>query len=105
MPWLTSTDVQTLWPEAEGLDSDLLELLIEAAREQCVQYAPALVEGATVSANWRMAHLMQIQALWNSVKAGPGDQIGAEGFTITTYPMDRTVKNLLRPKRGIPVVG
>lgn len=105
MPWLLSADVVTLWPEAEGIDETLLDILVDAALVQCESYAPDLAEGAAVPANWRLAQLMQVQALWNSSKSGPGDQIGPEGFTVTTYPMDRTVKNLLRPKRGIPVVG
>jgi len=102
--WLTTEEAQELWPQAEAMEGAILALLVAAAREQCIEYAPALAEGAPVPAAWRLAHLMQVQGLWQSAKSGPGDTIGPDGFTTTVYPMDRTVKRLLRPQRGVPVV-
>ncbi len=102
--WLTLDEVKERWEEAEGLDGPILLQLVDSAREQCIEYAPVLSEGEPVPENWRLAHLMQVQGLWRSAQSGPGDQVGAD-FTITVYPMDRTVKNLLRPRRAIPVVG
>jgi hypothetical protein len=42
---------------------------------------------------------MQARAVYNSVKAGSGDQVGPDGLTVTVYPMDWNVKNLLRPRK------
>jgi hypothetical protein len=103
--WLMKSTVHSMWPESLGIDDLLLEELIETAREQCEAYAPALEPGEPVPSRYRTAQLMQIQGLWKSSTSGPGDSIGPEGLTITVFPMDRTVKNALRPKRGIPVVG
>lgn len=48
---------------------------------------------------------MQARALYRAGVAGSGENIGEDGFTVTVHPMDWTVKALLRPPSGIPVVG
>lgn len=102
--WIdTETDLSD-WPDTSGMDADALERYLQAAYEQCVAYAPALAEGAPVPGRYVLAQLMQARALYRSVISGGGDTIGQDGFTVTVYPMDRTVKNLLRPRTGRPVV-
>jgi hypothetical protein len=103
--WLTVPDLPDLWPQAESIETPILWMLVDAAREQCIAYAAPTEEGADVPESWRLAHLMQVQSLWQSAKSGPGDTIGPDGLTITVYPMDRTVRNLLRPRRRVPVIG
>lgn len=105
MPWLTAEELPDLWPQAESIEAPILALLVDSAREQCIAYAAPLEEGTDVPASWRLAHMMQVQSLWQSAKAGPGDTIGPDGLTITVYPMDRTVRNLLRPRTRVPVIG
>lgn len=93
-----------LWPDSATLSSETLAVVLGAAQEQCEHYAPALAEGATVPDGWRVALLMQARAVHRSLIAGGGDQIGIDGIAVTVYPMDRTVKGLLRPRRGVPGV-
>lgn len=45
-----------------------------------------------------LAQVMQARALYRSALAGSGDGIGADGLSVTVFPMDWTVKNLLRPR-------
>lgn len=110
MDWLTVTsDIPTYWPlcpfdvEDEG-DAAELTALLAVAQAQCEAFAPALAEGDVVPERYRMAQAMQARALQRSGTVGSGDQFGAEGFTVTIWPMDWTVKALLRPA-GKPVVG
>lgn len=103
--WLTIDDVRarTGWADAPDDDVTLYEVL-EAARVACINWAPALAEGELPPANYLIAQLMQARSVWNSVKSGPGDQIGADGFTVRVFPLDATVKAQLRPKRALPVI-
>ncbi len=108
--WVTSGEVATiygeLWPDFALLiqDGTVGELILEAAQEQCAEYAPPLADGVAVPARYKVALVMQARAVHRSLLAGSGDQIGADGMTVTVYPMDRTVKGLLRPRRGVPGV-
>jgi len=77
--------------------------LLAAARTQCEAFAPALEEGEDVPENYRLAQALQARALYRSGIAGSGDQIGPDGLTVTVFPMDWTVKRLLRPET-VPVI-
>lgn len=101
--WVTPEEVESwvaIWPDAAELEDEVLALFLTAAWEQCSSYAPALPEGQDVPSTWRLAQVMQARALYRNATAGRDDQITSEGYTVTVYPMDLTVKNLLRPKRG-----
>jgi len=110
MAWLTAEDdMRPYWPlcpfDVED-DGDYAELtaLLAVAQAQCEAFAPALAEGDEVPERYRMAQALQARALQRSGTVGSGDQFGAEGFTVTVWPMDWSVKALLRPA-GRPVVG
>lgn len=102
--WLTPQDplVTELWPDAPS--DETAEVLIESAQEQCEAYLhPRVVDPEHVKANYKIALIMQSRAQHRSLVAGSGDQIGGDGFTVTVWPMDRTVKALLiPPRRGTP---
>lgn len=102
--WLTEAGAKELWPEAEGLDPKLLSMLVSAAAQQCDEYLgdrvdPSAPNSLAWGEGYRLAHLMQIKALWNAQSAGQGDLIGPEGQVVRVYPMDRQVRALLRPAR------
>lgn len=121
--WLTAQETLEgpYWPQCD-LELQELSLLLTSAQIQCEDYAPAAeyaleVTGATVTVDvdgvitgtvvpesWRLAQAQQARALWRSGAAGSNDQIGGDGLTITVFPMDWNVKNLLRPKRGVPTL-
>lgn len=102
--WHNETTVAQEWPDAPP-DINVLGSLVDAAQIQCEAFAPVLPDGAIVPENYRLAHLMQIRALWQSTQASPQGEIGEGGFAVQVYPMDWTVRALLRPRRGVPVVG
>jgi hypothetical protein len=94
------TLINEMWPDASNLDGDTVQVILEAAQEQCASYAPTLAEDAAVPSSWKVALLMQARATWRSMIAGAGDTIGTDGLAITVYPLDRVVKGLLRPPRS-----
>lgn len=110
--WLTASEwVAEYWPNApfefsDEADQAHLENLLTSARIQCEAYAPALEAGADVPKNYLLAQAMQARALYRATIAGTGDEIvGPDGMTVTVYPMDRAIKNLLRPRNPVPVFG
>jgi len=97
------------WVETTDTD-DLLEAL-EAAHEQCLDFLNGRVpwrippdEDAgtpgVAPARLVLAQKLQARALLRSTYTGSRDEIGPDGMTVTVFPMDWTVKNLLRPRRG-----
>ncbi|MFP7760907.1 hypothetical protein [Marisediminicola sp. LYQ85] len=102
--WHTVESAADEWEDAPT-NEDSLFALLESAREQCEAFAPAIKPGALIPIRYRQAQLMQARALWQSTQANASDEIGSDGFRVTVFPMDRTIKNLLRPKRGVPLVG
>ncbi|WP_413450213.1 hypothetical protein AA0Y32_06045 [Georgenia phoenicis] len=99
--WIQNLEeLQTYWPDAPYAEDYDVDGLLTSARIQCEEYAPAIGDAEVVPESWRLAQSMQARALYRSSIAGGNDQIGAEGYTVTVWPMDWTVRNLLRPKRG-----
>lgn len=111
--WVSTTDLEASgeWADAPE-DPTMLASYLTAAYEQCRAYLPHRrdadgvlrpVEPYETSepsyARCALAQLMQARALYRAALAGSGDQIGPDGLTVTVFPMDWTVKNLLRPKR------
>jgi len=96
--WLDTTDPLVItWLDAPS--GDELRILLASAYAQCLAFAPELATGAAVPDNYKLAQFFQTKALYRSQLAGSGDQIGADGMSVTVFPMDWTVKNLLRPKK------
>lgn len=102
MAWLTEDDealVTGLWADAP-YDASVRHALIEAAQAQCEVFAGSV---PSPEARHKMAVILQARALQRSTVAGSGDSMGGE-FTVTVFPMDWTVKALLRPATGVPVM-
>lgn len=101
--WLDTgniTEVRGYWPGVDEVDLDELALLLASAQVQCAAFAPDLGDDVTVPANYRHAQVLQARALYRAGMAGSNDQIGLDGQSVTVFPMDWTVKSLLRPKKG-----
>lgn len=105
------TDLEQLevdFPDAP-IDPGVLATYLQAAYEQCLAYIPQKRDAETcelvpdvpdpVPTSWVKAQIWQARALYQSVVTGPGDQVGADGMRVTVYPMDWSVRNLLRPRR------
>lgn len=107
--WLTLDEARDWWRDAP-LDDDLLQLYLDGAAEQVAEYGPTRVAEAiaadpnAVPERYRLAQLAQTRNLWNAVKTDPSGGIGDEGFTFRPYPLDWTVKQIIRPQSARPVV-
>lgn len=105
-----ATQLETIrgrWPDAPVDDEWLLELLAVAQRE-CISYAPQETDPEHPGeAACRAAQLMQARNLLNVGAVSPAGEYGDEngGFTYNAWPLDRDVKQRLRPQRAVPWVG
>ena len=98
--WLTLELARAQWADAPTDDIFLWQIL-ESARVQCEAYAPVLELGAGVPLNYVQAQLMQARAVYQSVISSQQDSVGIEGFQVRVFPLDFTIRALLRPKRAI----
>lgn len=98
--WLSLEQARAQWADAP-LDDVFLFQLLDTAKEQCVAYAPALLVGAPVPARYIQAQLTQARALYQSTIANQADNVGIEGFTVRVFPLDFTIRAMLRPKKAI----
>lgn len=96
--WLTVEELRERWPDAPLDDAEAQDYL-DAAFEQCVEFLDN--DAAEVTPSRRIALVMQTRSVWRATEGDDGE-IGPEGFTITAFPMDWQVKNLLRPRSGKP---
>lgn len=102
--WHTVTSARAEWSDGEQLTDVQLYNLLDIAREQVEAYAPS-AERTGVPRNFRQAQLLQARSLWNVSKSNTGSEIGSDaGFTIYIRPLDSTVRQLIRPTRGVPVI-
>lgn len=88
-----------LWAGAEDYGAHLAFPLHVAAIE-CARYAPTLPDDAPVPENWVAAQVLQCRALARAGIVGSGDQSGGYGEAVAVFPLDWTVKQLLRPRKG-----
>lgn len=99
--WHTLATARAQWHDAPRLDV-ALHTLLAGARAQCEAYAPLLAAGAPVPLGWRDAQLMQARNTWNASKLDPASAgIGGGELVFRPYPMDQTVRYLLRPRLAI----
>lgn len=95
--WATIGDMRAEWRDAPKGDLQLWRLL-RVARVQVEAFAPGPALVARPSTNLVLAQQTQARNIWNAIKTDPANQgIGDEGFVIRPFPMDWTVKNLIRP--------
>lgn len=108
--WLTLEETRDRWRDANAIEDDALQDYLDVAAQQVLAYGPSRIAetiAATgcVPTHYRVAQLMQTRNLWNAIKTDPSSNYqGAEpGFTFTPFPLDWTVKAVIRPKTAVPV--
>jgi hypothetical protein len=118
--WHTVESARDEWPDApydeDGGDT-LLTSLLAAAQLAVVAYAPVQADMVTIDPDgyivseeyvvpdgYRIAQLMQARNIWNSGKASPSGDFDGAGYGLSTFPLDWQVRQLIRPKRGRPVI-
>lgn len=120
------------WPDAPIENLEVCGFLLGTARMQVLAYAPeaatlaSAVEVALVQfglaerlgdvlallgadptdppINYVYAQLQQATNLWNASRVSGGGDAGVEQFTFTPRPLDKTIKQIIRPVHGGPRV-
>lgn len=63
------------------------------------------LEESDVPEAWKLALIMQARSVYNAGQArAGGSEFGNEDFSISIYPLDWQVKQLLRPIRGLGAI-
>ena len=96
--WLTLEQAREQWADAP-LDDIFLHQILDTAKAQCIAYAPAITGNPPIS--YVQAQLLQSRAIFQSVIANQNDTSGLDGFTVRVFPLDFTIRAMLRPKRAI----
>lgn len=109
MSWNTTMEAKALWADAQALDDDTLQLLLDSSNEDCFAFLDPLdginPTGEAITPSLRLAEIYQARARYNAVNtAGDPAQIGVEGMTLTVFPLDWQVQQLLRPKHARPTI-
>ena len=117
------------WSGAPVDQQELCGFLLDTARLQVIEYAPeaSTVESAlagvllqfglsdrlgevlaalgTVEAeppfNYVLAQLQQARNLWAAGRADENGDIGSEGYSFVPRPLDKTIRNIIRPVKGM----
>lgn len=104
MSWVTNDEVRKVWKSAPA-DDDVLGLYLQAVEPGVIAYAPALPEGSAVPEHYKLALVMQARSVYNAGQArAGGSDFGSEDFSISIFPLDWQVKQLLRPIRGLGAI-
>lgn len=101
--WHTLDSIREIWAAAPDHDLALYELL-EVSKNDCLAYAPALVEGAKAPINYKRGQYLHARNGFNAGAVDTNGEMGDNGFVIRPFPLDWTVKQTLRPKRAVPRV-
>lgn len=59
---------------------------------------------ADIPNSYVYAQLQQAKNLWNAGRAQADGDVGPEGYSFTPRPLDKTIRNILRPVEAVPYV-
>jgi hypothetical protein len=129
--WYTTADegrILDAWPDAPIENLEVLGFILDTARMQVLDYAPALAPATQVAEllttlgaadkldavlavlelpaapeppfNLVLAQLQQAINLWNAGRVSSSGDAGVDGYTFTPRPLDKTIKQIIRPVSG-----
>lgn len=100
--WLTLGQIRSEWRDAPDSDAALYRVL-EVTKDQILAFAgdPEF----SVPANYVQAQRMQARNIWNAAKTDPSGNLGDGQYAVRPYPMDKFIRQILRPMSGAVVVG
>lgn len=103
-PWHSIVTAAAEW--ASNLSDVQAFTVLSSARVAVEQYGWTGREDDVVPLRVRNAQLMQARSIYNAALADPA-QRDADGqlFFSTPFPLDHNIRQLLRPRRGVPVAG
>lgn len=106
----TIADARALWADASTIDDDVLADILATSWARCVEFLPAGVADdwsnvpGPVMLRWKTANVYDARDLWAAGQRD-GDVIAFDTYALRARPMSGTVASLLRPRRGVPMVG
>ena len=92
------------WRDAPIENIEVCGFILDAAKDQVIAYAPVLAEGAPVPSRWVYAQLQQAKNLLLAGSVARGGEYGDGEFSFEPRPLDKAIKNLIRPVDGKPHV-
>jgi hypothetical protein len=101
LEWLTPDEVLERWSDAESIDDDMLQEMLDAAKDACVAWLPEEDDPECPSdSSIRLAQLTLVRGMWNDALADEAGSIGAEGFDYSPPWLAREARRMMRPQRG-----
>ena len=98
------------WPDAPLINEETCEFLLEIARDQVIDFAPVpatIPEGSPVPdppARNVYAQLQQAKNLWEAGRVSSDGDLGEGGYTFQPRPLDKTIREIIRPINRRPRV-
>ena len=103
--WLTLDAAREDWADAADIPDRTLYDLLTVAKNDVIAFAPALAADVLPPTHYRKAQGMQARNIWNASRVDPASGgTGEDSFAIRIFPLDWSIRQSLRPKRGIPVI-
>src|SRR5690606_25814947 len=91
------------WPDAPIDNVESLAMLMKTAREQVTAYAPVMADPDVPEERYVLAQLRQAENLWNAGRVSGSGEIGVDQYVFTPRPLDKTVRQIIRPTGGFSV--
>lgn len=118
MSWNTPAEAKKVWADAASFADPDLQMLLDSAHRDCFVYLDPIdgqdpldlevnpTPDASLKASLQLAEIYQARARYQAIlSAGEGNAVGVEGMTVTVFPLDWQVKQLLRPTPGRITIG
>lgn len=98
--WHTLSTARDEWKDAPPSDVQLYQLLA-TAKADVLAFAPPLASYAAVPLTYRLGQLMQARNRANASRVNPqGGTSDSDSFSLTPFPLDWAIRQLLRPAQG-----
>jgi hypothetical protein len=119
MAWYSADSDQAVervlaaWSDAPVENLEILGMILDTAKEQVQWFAPSDTDDdpeaepsywhddVTEQPRYLYAQLQQAKNLWNAGRASGDGDVGAEGYTFTPRPLDKTIQRIIRPASGV----
>lgn len=94
------------WEEAPIGNAEVCGFILTVARDQVIAWAPEpapVPQGEPVPDppdNLVYAQLQQAINLWNAGRVDSSGDVGEGGFVFVPRPLDKTIRDIIRPKSG-----
>jgi hypothetical protein len=123
--------ISAAWADAPIANEELCGFILDTAQLQVREYAPQATMGDALAAvllrygvadklpdvlavlgattteppfNYVLAQLQQARNLWNAGRTSGEGEVGPDGYVFRPYPLDKTIKQIIRPIDGTPHV-